>query len=85
MGTSSSSISDSSVIRVRAGRLADMRLFACFCFLVLLQGNVIGGVDGVSHSVAVVGDHRTGRVESFPGVIGNSNLSKALMVCENVG
>jgi len=86
VGTSSSSNSGSSVIDVRAGRgLEDMHLFASFCFLVLLQGNVIGGFDGVSQSVAVFGDHRIGRLDSFPGVIGNSNLFEALIVCKNVG
>ena len=64
IGTSSSSISGSLAIGVRA-RLADMRLFACFCFLVLLQGNVIGGLDGLSHNTAVVGDQKMGRVEFF--------------------
>jgi len=86
VGTSSSSKSGSSVIDVRAGRgLEDMRLFASFCFLVFAEGNVIGGVDGVSQSVAVLGDHKIGRSDSFPGEIRNSNLFEALIVCENVG
>ena len=75
-----SSISGSSAIVVSAGSWADIRLIACFCFFVLLQGKVIGGLDGLLHNIAVVGDQRMGRAESFPGLIGNSNLSDALIV-----
>jgi len=69
-----------------------MRLLACFCFLVLLLGIVIGrwvgavdaeqigAVGGCLHRSAVVGDQRTGSLKSFPGVMGNSNLSDAGIV-----
>jgi len=86
VGTSASSYSGSSVIDVRAGSgLEFMRLFASLCFLVFLEGNVMGGFEGASQSVAVFGDQRIGRSDSFPGEIGNSNLFAALIVCENVG
>ena len=56
-----------------------MCLLASFCFLDLVGGSVIGGVE------LWVGDHRMGSDELLPGVIGNSNLFAAVTVWENVG
>ena len=86
MDTSSSS--RDSAIDARGARTRAIFLLKSCCFLDLRIGTVTGGKLACSvgwQSVAVDGDHRIGREEFAPGVIGNSKCSDAWTVWENVG
>ena len=75
----SMSHSFSSAIDFRGRWERAMRLLASFCFLDFASGSVSGGLE------LWCGDHRTGRDEFVPGVMGNSKWFSEVTVWGNVG